>query len=72
MLDLAVEADDESLLVDVQSELGAAEEELAKLEFRRMLAIQPKSLLCRDSSRFWWYRSTRLGFNVITYVYALD
>ncbi len=38
MLDLAVEADDESLLVDVQSELGAAEEELAKLEFRRMFS----------------------------------
>lgn len=38
MLDLAVEADDESLLVDVQSELGTAEEELAKLEFRRMFS----------------------------------
>jgi len=36
MLDLAVEADDESLLEDVQSELTAAEEGLAKLEFRRM------------------------------------
>ena len=36
MLDLAVEADDESLLVDVQSELDSAEEELAQLEFRRM------------------------------------
>ena len=38
MLDLAVEADDEDLLVDVQSELTSAEEELAKLEFRRMFS----------------------------------
>lgn len=38
MLDLAVEADDESLLEDVQSELSTAEEELAKLEFRRMFS----------------------------------
>ena len=38
MLDLAVEADDESLLEDVQAELTTAEEELAKLEFRRMFS----------------------------------
>lgn len=38
MLDLAVEADDESLLEDVQAELSSAEEELAKLEFRRMFS----------------------------------
>ncbi|KAK0333428.1 hypothetical protein LTR94_020782 [Friedmanniomyces endolithicus] len=38
MLDLAVEADDESLLADVQAELTSAEEELAKLEFRRMFS----------------------------------
>ena len=38
MLDLAVEADDESLLADVQTELTSAEEELAKLEFRRMFS----------------------------------
>ncbi len=38
MLDLAVEADDESLLVDVQAELTAAEEDLATLEFRRMFS----------------------------------
>ncbi len=36
MLDLAVEADDESLLEDVTVELDAAEEKLAKLEFQRM------------------------------------
>lgn len=36
MLDLAVEADDESLLNDVMAELDAAEEKLAKLEFQRM------------------------------------
>lgn len=73
MLDLAVEADDESLLEDVQSELSTAEEELAKLEFRRMFSNQwIESLLCRDSGGFRWYRSTRLGFNAITYVYALD
>src|SRR5690606_11287663 len=36
LLDLAVEADDEGLLEDVQAELTTAEEELAKLEFRRM------------------------------------
>ncbi|MFW1676135.1 PCRF domain-containing protein, partial [Acinetobacter baumannii] len=36
MLYLAVEADDESLLEDVQSELSNAEEELAKLEFLRI------------------------------------
>ena len=38
MLDLAVEADEESMLEDVQAELSAAEEELAKLEFRRMFS----------------------------------
>jgi len=38
LLDLAVEADDESLLADVQAELDTAEEELAKLEFRRMFS----------------------------------
>ncbi len=38
MLDLAVEADDESLLADVQAELSSAEEALAKLEFRRMFS----------------------------------
>lgn len=36
MLDLAVEADDESLLSDVQNELDTAETDLAQLEFRRM------------------------------------
>ena len=36
MLDLAVEADDESLLEDVDAELVAAEEALAKLVFSRM------------------------------------
>lgn len=36
MLDLAVEADDESLLDDVTAELDTAEEKLAKLEFQRM------------------------------------
>lgn len=36
MLDLAVEADDESLLDDVTAELDTAEEALAKLEFQRM------------------------------------
>lgn len=36
MLDLAVEADDESLLEDVQNELTTAETEFAALEFRRM------------------------------------
>src|SRR5690554_1188725 len=36
MLDLAVEADEEAMLEDVQAELSAAEKELAKLEFRRM------------------------------------
>ncbi|MDO4427365.1 MAG: peptide chain release factor 2 [Moraxella sp.] len=38
MLDLAVEADDESLLADVESELNAAETKLADLEFKRMLS----------------------------------
>ncbi|MEY2862346.1 MAG: hypothetical protein RLY58_53 [Pseudomonadota bacterium] len=38
MLDLAVEADDESLLEDVTSELDAAEADMAKLEFRRMFS----------------------------------
>lgn len=40
MLDLAVEADEEAMLEDVQAELSAAEEELAKLEFRRMFNNQ--------------------------------
>ncbi|HEX5359685.1 MAG TPA: peptide chain release factor 2 [Fluviicoccus sp.] len=38
MLDLAVEADDESLLEDVQAELDAAEKMVADLEFRRMFS----------------------------------
>ena len=38
MLDLAVEADDESLLVDVQAELDSGEQALGNLEFRRMFS----------------------------------
>ena len=38
MLDLAVEADDESLLEDVQAELDSAEKALGDLEFRRMFS----------------------------------
>jgi len=38
MLDLAVEADDESLLLDVQAELDSAEQALGNLEFRRMFS----------------------------------
>ena len=38
MLDLAVEADDESLLEDVQAELDSAEQALGNLEFRRMFS----------------------------------
>ncbi len=38
MLDLAVEAEDESLLADVQTELDAAEKMVADLEFRRMFS----------------------------------
>ena len=38
MLDLAVEADDESLLDDVQAELASAEKLVADLEFRRMFS----------------------------------
>nr|WP_313973526.1 peptide chain release factor 2 [uncultured Psychrobacter sp.] len=38
MLDLAVEAEDESLLADVQAELDNAEERVADLEFRRMFS----------------------------------
>lgn len=38
MLDLAVEADDESLLEDVQAELDSAEKMVADLEFRRMFS----------------------------------
>ena len=38
MLDLAVEAEEEEMLADVQAELDTAEEELAKLEFRRMFS----------------------------------
>jgi peptide chain release factor 2 len=36
MLDLAVEADDESLLLDVTKDLDVADEDVSKLEFRRM------------------------------------
>ncbi len=39
MLDLAVEADEEAMLEDVQAELDVAEAELAKLEFRRMFRV---------------------------------
>ncbi|KRG35620.1 peptide chain release factor 2 [Psychrobacter sp. P11G3] len=38
MLELAVEAEDESLLADVQSELDSAEKRVADLEFRRMFS----------------------------------
>nr|WP_317198493.1 peptide chain release factor 2 [uncultured Psychrobacter sp.] len=38
MLELAVEAEDESLLKDVQSELDQAEKRVADLEFRRMFS----------------------------------
>ncbi len=38
MLELAVEADDEELLTDVQSELDTAEKRVADLEFRRMFS----------------------------------
>lgn len=38
MLDLAVEMEDEALLEDVQSELDAAETQVAELEFRRMFS----------------------------------
>lgn len=38
MLDLAVEAEDESLLADVQAELDSAEKRVADLEFRRMFS----------------------------------
>ncbi|OLF37910.1 peptide chain release factor 2 [Psychrobacter sp. C 20.9] len=38
MLELAVEAEDESLLADVQSELDDAEQRVADLEFRRMFS----------------------------------
>ncbi|WP_299065451.1 peptide chain release factor 2 [uncultured Psychrobacter sp.] len=38
MLELAVEAEDESLLKDVQSELDSAEKRVADLEFRRMFS----------------------------------
>ncbi|WP_367107115.1 peptide chain release factor 2 [uncultured Psychrobacter sp.] len=38
MLDLAVEADDETLLKDVQTELDNAEKRVADLEFRRMFS----------------------------------
>ncbi|HEY4365938.1 MAG TPA: peptide chain release factor 2 [Steroidobacteraceae bacterium] len=36
LLDLAVEADDESTVADVQSDIAAIEQELKKLEFQRM------------------------------------
>ena len=38
MLELAVEAEDESLLADVQAELDAADEKVADLEFKRMFS----------------------------------
>jgi peptide chain release factor 2 len=38
MLDLAVEADEESLLEDVTAELDAADADVGKLEFRRMFS----------------------------------
>ncbi|WP_299185175.1 peptide chain release factor 2 [uncultured Psychrobacter sp.] len=38
MLELAVEAEDESLLTDVQAELNDAEKRIAELEFRRMFS----------------------------------
>lgn len=38
MLDLAVEADDESLLADVQAELDEADNKVADLEFKRMFS----------------------------------
>ncbi|MFC0820552.1 peptide chain release factor 2 [Moraxella marmotae] len=38
MLELAVEADDESLLADVQAELDAAADKVADLEFKRMFS----------------------------------
>ncbi|MFZ3192597.1 MAG: peptide chain release factor 2 [Moraxellaceae bacterium] len=38
MLDLAVEADDESLLSEVSAELDTAEADVGKLEFRRMFS----------------------------------
>lgn len=38
MLDLAVEAEDESLLADVDNELASAEKMVADLEFRRMFS----------------------------------
>ncbi len=38
LLELAVEADDDSLLVDVSSELDAADTDVSKLEFRRMFS----------------------------------
>lgn len=38
MLELAIEADDESLLTDVQAELDACEKTVAELEFKRMFS----------------------------------
>ena len=38
LLELAVEAEDESLLVDVNKELDAADTDVSKLEFRRMFS----------------------------------
>lgn len=38
MLELAVEAEDESLLADVQAELNEADEKVADLEFKRMFS----------------------------------
>lgn len=72
MLELAVEADDESLLADVQAELDIAEKRVADLEFRRMFSgeMDPNNcyLMC---SRQWRHRSARLGRDAIAYVYAL-
>ena len=38
LLELAVEADDESLLIDVSKELDTADTDISKLEFRRMFS----------------------------------
>ncbi|WP_410210963.1 peptide chain release factor 2 [Aquirhabdus sp.] len=46
MLDLAVEADEEELLADVTSELDAAEEQVGKLEFRRMFGGEADGCNC--------------------------
>jgi peptide chain release factor 2 len=46
MLDLAVEADEEELLVDVTRELDAAEAEVGQLEFRRMFGGEADPCNC--------------------------